>query len=84
MDEVASTRNLCLYGDGTVAEARLMQEGGEDAEWVPIGDIADDYCVRPIHIRDFAYLQSEWAYWKRHAGETQLAGVVAYSGSRGF
>lgn len=83
MDEIASTKNLCLYGDGTVAEARPMQEGGEDIEWVPVGDITDDYCVRTIHLRDFAYLQSEWASRLRNAGETELAGAVAYSGSRG-
>lgn len=83
MDEVASTRNLCLYSDGTVKQAFLMQEGGEDVEWKTVGYIDDDYWVNPLHEREFAYLQSEWIDNQRQRGETELAGSVAYFSSRG-
>lgn len=83
MDEIAVTRNLCLYSDGTVSQAFSMQDGGEDREWRPIGDIGDDYCVDTIHLREFAYLQSEWADYLRHGRETELAGAIAYNSSRG-
>lgn len=83
MDEVACTENLCLHADGTVSQAFLMQEGGEDREWRAAGHIGDDYWVDPLHEDEFAFLRSEWADHLRRDGETELAGAIAYNSSRG-